>query len=53
MNKSPEEQSEKEGNRLARHARTPEARSAGRPANYIRNSLARVNMERSGVYTPA
>lgn len=53
MNKPPEEQSEKERNRPPRRARTPEARGAGRPANYVRNSLAHVNMERSGEYTPA
>lgn len=44
VNKPPEEQS---------RARTPEARGAGRPANYVRNSLVRVNIERAGVYISA
>lgn len=45
MNKPPEEQGERATKR-GRHARTPEARGAGRPGNYVRNSLARVNIER-------
>lgn len=45
VNKPPEEQSEKERDRPSK------ARGAGRPANYVRNSLARVNIERPGVYT--
>lgn len=47
MNKSPEERNERaRETKRDRRARTPEARGAGRPSNYVRNSLAGVNIER-------
>lgn len=47
VNKPPEEQNKRaRETKRGRHARTPEARGAGRRGNYVRNSLARVNIKR-------
>jgi len=54
VNKPPRGARREEGcNVQGAPARAPEARDAGRPGNYVRNSLARVNTKRTRVHIAA